>query len=236
MTETLSIEKLPPSDVARSGEVTAAANSQMDSARHFDWGKSGASGVLYSDLQFNFFGQIAPGVSEPLGLTVNASTGSFGFVNAYSNPSNRTFFQYMNAFPHANIAEGLNYSNTNNPAPTFRSRISGPVRVLLALFERWEIDDGIAAVLLGASTASFITDLRNGTTTLNSRDMQDRAKLIVAIYEGVHSLLQQKNDERQWINSSLQELNNHSVLELMQRGSISDFLFVQSFVDHANGR
>jgi hypothetical protein len=99
-----------------------------------------------------------------------------------------------------------------------------------------QISDASAAILLGVPTASFVSDLRSGISTLNLRDLKDRARLIINIYEGVHSLLKENDAERLWIKSPVPGLNNQSPLDVMTRGSISDLLIVKSFVDYANGR
>jgi hypothetical protein len=120
--------------------------------------------------------------------------------------------------------------------PTFRARITGPVRSLLTVFERWQISDQDAATLLGASSRSFVSDLRAGTASLASRDAQDRARLLLLIYAGVHSLLHTSEAERSWINSLLPVLDNQSIVDTMKRGSIADLMLIKEFVDRANGR
>ena len=125
---------------------------------------------------------------------------------------------------------------TGTSEPTFRGRVAGPVNILLAIFDRWHVSDGDAAILLGETSGSFIADLRVGTSTLRSRDMRDRASLLINIYEGVRSLLQSPETERSWIKAPLSGMNNESLFDRMRRGSISDLYFVKSFVDDANGR
>jgi hypothetical protein len=118
----------------------------------------------------------------------------------------------------------------------FTGRMAGPVRSLIALFKRWGISDLQAAELLGQQSSSFISDLRAGTAGLNTRDIQDRAKLILSIYEGVHTLLRQADAERSWINAKLEALEDSSILDIMLRGSIADLMYAKSYVDYVNGR
>ncbi len=120
--------------------------------------------------------------------------------------------------------------------PTFRGRVSRPVQSVFSIFDRWQISDHGAAVLLGADQVQFIADLRAGTVGLVGKDMQDRARLLIRIYEGVHSLLRHVEAERSWISSKLPSLGNRTLLEVMYGGSIADLAFVRAFVDHANGR
>jgi hypothetical protein len=122
------------------------------------------------------------------------------------------------------------------PRPTYKGKLTGPVRSLLSIFDRWKISERDAALLLGCDSAEFIKDLRVGTAGLNTRDIQDRAKYLIEIYEGVRSLLHNPLEEHSWINAPLEALDGQSILRIMKRGSIADLLYVKSFIDHVNGR
>jgi hypothetical protein len=137
----------------------------------------------------------------------------------------------------SNMIAYLKRAGLNIPIiEVFTGRVTGPVRSLIALFERWGISDFHAAELLGQQSRSFIGDLRAGSVGLDTRDLQDRARLILGIYEGVHSLLQDADAERSWINAKLEALENSSILDIMLRGSISDLTYAKSYVDYVNGR
>ncbi len=120
--------------------------------------------------------------------------------------------------------------------PEYRGYVSAPVRSLLSIFQRWQLSDSDAAVLLGVDDAQFIADLRVGTSGLAGKDMKDRVALVIRIYEGVYTLLRDKIAEVRWINSKLPSLDDHSLMELMLRGSFTDLAYVRAFVDYANGR
>ena len=78
--------------------------------------------------------------------------------------------------------------------------------------------------------------LRAGTVGLAGRDTQDRARLLLGIYEAVHSLLREADEEKSWLKAVMPTLNGRSLFEIMQNGSIADLLLAKSFADHANGR
>ena len=122
------------------------------------------------------------------------------------------------------------------PQPTYRGRVSGPVSTLMSIFDRWQIDSRDAALFLGSDTSDFINDLRVGTSGLNTRDTKDRARVLIKIYEGVHSLMREAEAERSWIRAPLEGLHGRAILEVMRGGSISDLLYVSQFVDYVNGR
>jgi len=123
-----------------------------------------------------------------------------------------------------------------NATPQFQGRVTGPVRTLLSIFARWDISDQDAAKLLGKEAAQYIVDLRSGTAGLGDRDTQDRARLLLGIYEAVHSLLREADEEKSWLRAAMPTLGGRSLIELMQNGSFADLLLAKSFIDHANGR
>lgn len=122
------------------------------------------------------------------------------------------------------------------PEPDFRAKISGPVRNLLAIFERWNVSDIDGATFLGKETPKFIEDLRAGTASLQDRDTRDRARLLLNIFEGVHSLMRTREAEISWLNSALPALQNASILDKLRNGAMIDLIVVKAFVNRANGR
>jgi hypothetical protein len=158
---------------------------------------------------------------------------------ALSGAMNFLGFANPNIFAEQPTRRG-NYQTIQQPQtvqkPSFRGRITAPVRSLLALFDRWQLSDQDAAKLLGVAEAQFVIDLRVGTTGLSTKDMEDRARLLLRIYEGVHSLLRQPEAERSWINAPMPMLSDQTILDTMLRGSMVDLARVRAFVDHANGR
>lgn len=118
----------------------------------------------------------------------------------------------------------------------FNGTMIGPVRALLAVFQRWDISDELAARVLGASGSEYIANLRSGVGALKTRDEWDRARLLIDIYEGVFSLLQDPDSEKAWIRIPRADFNGQSVLEMMTEGSQRNLIRVQAFVDYVNGR
>ncbi len=189
-----------------------------------------AYGTVVSSSTVNASGISVSSAVSPSSISVSSSTvnASGIFVSSAMNASD--------TFVRSAVADRHGQTKAKSSTPTFRGRIAGPARHLLATFDRWQIGDRDAAIFLGAQSVSFVNDLRAGTTGLNSRDMQDRARLLLKIYEGVHSLLKVPDAEFSWINSNLPALNNRTLLDIMRGGSLSDLMLVKAYVDHANGR
>jgi DNA-binding CsgD family transcriptional regulator len=122
----------------------------------------------------------------------------------------------------------------NLPAPAHRP--AAPVTAVLRVFDRWDIGKSAGAIILGSTEPDLPGNLRAGRTTLASRDMQDRARLLLDIFEGVYALLRDQDAERAWIRVVRDELGPQSVLGLMTEGSQRNLIRALAFVDHVNGR
>lgn len=213
MPESLSIEKQPLSERAQyashdaAGEFTATPTQNIGSQIRTPFSYSSNMFATHSDSMF--------GAAIALGTNVGVSVQNFGRSGAV-----------------------YGYGNTPDAVlqPKFQGRIIGPVRNLLAIFDRWRLTDKDAMLLLGTNSVAYINDLRVGTVGLTTRDMQDRAILLLKIYEGVHSLLREPAAEVSWISSALPAFGNRTILDTMRGGSIADLILVRAFVDHANGR
>jgi DNA-binding protein HU-beta len=113
---------------------------------------------------------------------------------------------------------------------------SAPAKATLRVLDRWHIADPSGAVILGSSEPDFIAQLRSGASGLATRDMQDRARLLLDIYEGVFSLLRDPKAEQDCIRMQREDLAGASLLDLMTEGSQRNLIRAQAFVDYANGR
>jgi hypothetical protein len=120
--------------------------------------------------------------------------------------------------------------------PTLQCRPQGPVLMVLRVFERWQVPDEDAARVLGTDETGYVADLRSGVGSFRSRDTEDRARLLLDIYEGVFSLFRDPHAERDWLARPLEALNGHSVLDLMTEGSMANLMLAKNFVDYMNGR
>src|SRR6266481_4393765 len=117
-----------------------------------------------------------------------------------------------------------------------RIQITAPVKAVLMIFDRWQISDAEGAKILGFEGETDVVNLRNGLCGLHTRDNQDRARLVVDIFEGVFSLVQDTGVERGWIRVERPDLDGRNVLGLMTEGSMLSLLKAKGIVDYANGR
>jgi hypothetical protein len=131
---------------------------------------------------------------------------------------------------------GRSVQSPRQRTPDYRGKVTGHVHVLLSIFDRWQIADKEAVVFLGSDNVEFVNDLRKGSIGLGNRDAKDRARIIMRIYEGVHSLMRSADAERSWIRAPLPALNGRTVLDIMRDGSMSDLIYINQFVDYVNGR
>jgi hypothetical protein len=117
-----------------------------------------------------------------------------------------------------------------------RTNVAAPVKAVLAILRRWTIGDDVGAQILGTDEPGYVADLRSGAAGLKTRDMRDRARLLLDIYEGVFALLKNSEAEQVWIKVPRQDLDGKSVLDLMMEGSLRNLIRAQAFVDYVNGR
>jgi hypothetical protein len=113
---------------------------------------------------------------------------------------------------------------------------SAPVKAVLAVMERWHIPDAEASAIMGSDDPGFVGRLRSGEAVLGTRDLRDRARLLLDTYEGVYSLLRNPEAERTWINLPRDDFGGQSLLELMAEGSQRNLIRSLGFVDYVNGR
>jgi hypothetical protein len=121
-------------------------------------------------------------------------------------------------------------------APRSAMRVAGPAKAVLAIFDRWHIDDQVGASILGEDDPSFVALLRVGRAVLRSRDARDRAGLFIRLYEGVYSLFANSETERRWLHQEQPRLDGRSVHSLLAEGSFLNLARAQAFVDLVNGR
>jgi hypothetical protein len=131
---------------------------------------------------------------------------------------------------------GAAFVGARSAGGEFKGVPAVPVRALLAVFQRWDIPDQLAAVMLGAADADIVTRLRSSASSLRTRDELDRMRLIINIYEGVFSLLRDPNSEKAWIRMPRSDFDGLSLLDLMTEGSQRNLIRVLAFVDYVNGR
>jgi hypothetical protein len=117
-----------------------------------------------------------------------------------------------------------------------RTNVTAPVKAVLSILRRWTIGDDVGAQILGTDEPGYVADLRSGAASLKTRDMRDRARLLLDIYEGVFALLRNSEAEQVWIKIPRQDLDGQSVLDLMIEGSLRNLIRAQAFVDYVNGR
>jgi hypothetical protein len=120
--------------------------------------------------------------------------------------------------------------------PQLGSPVTAPGKALSRVFERWNIADIQAAPILGISDAGVPAYRQSTGWCLATRDMRDRATMVLDIYEGVYTLLKDPQAERTWIRTPRPDLENRSVLDLMTEGSQRNLIRAQAYVDHVNGR
>ncbi len=117
-------------------------------------------------------------------------------------------------------------------------RITGPVKLLSKLLERWELDFETACAILGfdKSEKKFVEGLLAGVNTLRGRDLKDRIANLTEIYRGLYALFRNPDAEKAWLREPQEMLGGASAGITLAEGSMEGLITVRQLVQHLCGR
>lgn len=106
---------------------------------------------------------------------------------------------------------------------------------VLALFDRWQIKDDQAAVLLGDVSTKTISRWRKGELGRVSRDMADRLSNILGVHKALRIIFADPKRGYDWISKPNAALEGRSALEIMLQGGLLDIIRVRRYLDAVRG-
>ena len=111
-------------------------------------------------------------------------------------------------------------------------------KMLLTLFEHWNLTTEDQAMLLGlaSSNRAALSRYRKGEPIGTSRDQYDRVGHLLAIHKNLR-LLFPKNRELayRWISTRNKAFDNLTPVEVIKEWGFAGLLLVRSYLDHAKG-
>lgn len=113
-------------------------------------------------------------------------------------------------------------------------------KILMKLFDLWQIDTETQLDLLGLSSSSraLLSKYRQGNNALSAgRDTLDRAGWLLAIHKALRLLYPQNPDIRYgWVKRHNQAFNNQIPLDVMKQEGIIGLAKVARYLDYQRGR
>lgn len=122
--------------------------------------------------------------------------------------------------------------------PSYRGRITGPVKFVNQLLATWHLEQEAACVLLGfePSRLTYVNDVLQGYETLTGRDARDRIVHLFQIRKLLSALFQNETVENEWLREPHETLNGKKPMDLLLEGSMENLLLVREYVELVAGR
>lgn len=115
------------------------------------------------------------------------------------------------------------------------AEIGAMTRAVMNLFERWDLSDGEAAVLLGGVTTKSVQRWRQGQPARISRDQADRMSNLLGIHKALRILFKSTTRGYEWIRRPNDAFGGKSALDVMLGGGLTDLMRVRHYLDAVRG-
>ncbi|MEA3413889.1 MAG: MbcA/ParS/Xre antitoxin family protein [Pseudomonadota bacterium] len=123
-----------------------------------------------------------------------------------------------------------------SPDRAARERLS---RMLMTLFDHWDLSPEDRLALLGLDPASRTTlsRYRNGAPLAGSRDLIDRAGHLLGIHKALRVLFPRNRElAYRWMTSRNAHFGNRSPVEVVRKQGFAGLLMVRAYLDEERGR
>lgn len=112
-------------------------------------------------------------------------------------------------------------------------------RLLMHLFELWQLSSVEQLSLLGLDTGSRTTLLRyrKGQPLADHRDLLDRVGHLLAIHKSLRSLFSQNTElAHRWMQQANRDFDHQSPVELIRELGFAGLLLVRTYLEQQVGR
>ncbi len=122
--------------------------------------------------------------------------------------------------------------------PSYRGRITGPVKFVNQLLATWHLEPESACILLGfgPSRLIYVNDVLQGYETLAGRDAKDRIAHLFQIRKLLSALFRDETVENEWLREPQNALKGKTPMDLLLEGSMENLLLVREYVELVTGR
>ena len=108
-------------------------------------------------------------------------------------------------------------------------------RAVVQLFERWELSDAQAAVLLGDMSPRTWTRWKRGDIARLQRDLKTRLSNLMGIHKALRIIFTAPEQGYGWIRRPNTRFDGQSALDVMLNGEITDLMRVRHYLDAERG-
>ncbi len=109
------------------------------------------------------------------------------------------------------------------------------IRAVLSLFEKWQLTDSKARVLLGRPAPRTFARWKQGRIGRPSFDTACRMSYLLGIHKALRYLFKDPARGYAWIRKPNLAFGGQSALERMSAGEITDIAAVRSYLDAERG-
>ncbi|MDB5686929.1 MAG: hypothetical protein JWR77_1518 [Rhizorhabdus sp.] len=104
-------------------------------------------------------------------------------------------------------------------------------RAAIALFDRWDLSDGEAAVLLGDIAPRSFQRWKQGQLGRVGPDLAARLSNLIGIHKALRLLFAEKERGYGWIRRANAAFGGRSALDVMLGGQLTDLMRVRRYLD-----
>jgi uncharacterized protein (DUF2384 family) len=108
-------------------------------------------------------------------------------------------------------------------------------RAAVNLFDRWNLADAQAVVLLGGISKSTWARWKTGNVGLIARDLKARLSNLMAIHKALRIIFNEPDRAYGWISRANAAFSGVSALDVMMRGELTDIMRVRRYLDAERG-
>lgn len=121
-------------------------------------------------------------------------------------------------------------------SPEYRTSLA---KMIVKLFDLWQLTNEDQALLLGLSTRgrTTLSRYRNGKPLADNQDLLDRAGHLLGIHKSLRLIFPHNKDlAYRWISMPNQRFDNKSPLEIMKERRFEGLLAIRRYLDYERGR
>jgi hypothetical protein len=120
------------------------------------------------------------------------------------------------------------------PSPITDAEAAAMFRACLALFDRWRLGDGQAAILLDLPPRSFAR-WKTGAVGRIGRDQKSRLSNLMGIHKALRLIFRDSARVYGWIRLPNTVFGGCTALEVMLGGELTDLMRVRRYLDAERG-